>query len=91
MLESAIERKFVNAVEKAGGLAYKIISPNRRGVPDRLVLYPIPDEHRAIVAKYVRFYEMKQENGRATPLQRYERNLLNRMGFFTELKRDAEI
>lgn len=91
MLESTIESRFVNAVEKAGGLAYKITSPNRRGVPDRLVLYPIPVKHRKIVAKYVQFYELKQEKGRATPLQEYERNLLNRMGFFAEVKRDSEI
>lgn len=41
MRESTVERYFINAVEnKANGLAWKFTSPNRRGVPDRLVVLP---------------------------------------------------
>lgn len=38
--EDVIERHLVNEVKKAGGIAYKFVSPSRRAVPDRLVLLP---------------------------------------------------
>lgn len=38
--ESAIEKHLVNEVKKAGGIAYKFVSPGRKAVPDRLVLLP---------------------------------------------------
>ncbi|MET4892518.1 VRR-NUC domain-containing protein [Morganella morganii] len=38
--EDVIERHLVNEVKKAGGIAYKFVSPGRRAVPDRLVLLP---------------------------------------------------
>lgn len=38
--EDVIERNLVNEVKKAGGIAYKFVSPGRRAVPDRLVLLP---------------------------------------------------
>ncbi|EHE4123973.1 VRR-NUC domain-containing protein [Salmonella enterica subsp. enterica serovar Bareilly] len=38
--ESLIEKHLVAEVKKAGGVAYKFISPGRRSVPDRLVLLP---------------------------------------------------
>ncbi|MEQ4654734.1 VRR-NUC domain-containing protein [Providencia rettgeri] len=38
--EDVIEKYLVNEVKKAGGIAYKFISPGRRGVPDRIVLLP---------------------------------------------------
>lgn len=40
MKEKDLERAFVKAVEKRGGLALKFTVPGRRGVPDRLVLLP---------------------------------------------------
>lgn len=36
--ESDIEAYLVKRVERAGGIAYKFTSPQRRNVPDRLVL-----------------------------------------------------
>ncbi|EKG9274037.1 VRR-NUC domain-containing protein [Salmonella enterica] len=38
--ESLIEKHLVTEVKKAGGIAYKFLSPGRRSVPDRIVLLP---------------------------------------------------
>ncbi|KLU15367.1 MULTISPECIES: VRR-NUC domain-containing protein [Xenorhabdus] len=38
--EDVIERYLVIEVKKAGGIAYKFVSPGRRGVPDRIVVLP---------------------------------------------------
>ena len=38
--EKDVERAFVRRVEKAGGRAYKLTSPGRRNVPDRIVVMP---------------------------------------------------
>lgn len=40
MLEKEIEAHLVRRVKEAGGIAYKFTSPQRRSVPDRLVLMP---------------------------------------------------
>ncbi len=40
MNEKQIERKLVEAVRCAGGLAPKFVSPGFDGVPDRLILLP---------------------------------------------------
>jgi len=38
--ENLIEKKLVGEVKKAGGVAYKFVSPSSRLVPDRIVLLP---------------------------------------------------
>jgi Holliday junction resolvase len=38
--EDVIERHLVNEVKKAGGIAYKFVSPGRNGVPDRVCAFP---------------------------------------------------
>ncbi|HAB4051080.1 TPA_asm: VRR-NUC domain-containing protein [Salmonella enterica subsp. diarizonae] len=38
--ENLIEKHLVAEVKKAGGEAYKFISPGHRSVPDRIVLLP---------------------------------------------------
>ncbi|OTA14633.1 nuclease [Xenorhabdus vietnamensis] len=38
--EGVIERHLVNEVKKAGGIAYKFVSPGRRSVPDRICILP---------------------------------------------------
>jgi phosphoserine phosphatase len=40
MRERDIERALVRAVEAAGGMCLKFVSPGRRHVPDRLCLFP---------------------------------------------------
>lgn len=61
MKESEIERHFVWAVEHLGGKTWKFKSPSNRGVPDRIAC--LPDGT-------VWFVELKQPNGRLSPLQR---------------------
>ncbi|HGL5951582.1 MAG: VRR-NUC domain-containing protein [Citrobacter koseri] len=38
--ESLVEKHLVAEVKKAGGVAFKFVSPGRRSVPDRIVLLP---------------------------------------------------
>ncbi|EGS3388443.1 VRR-NUC domain-containing protein [Salmonella enterica subsp. enterica serovar Mikawasima] len=38
--ENLIEKHLVAEVKKAGGVAYKFVSPGHRSVPDRIVLLP---------------------------------------------------
>lgn len=40
MREKVIERKLVQAVKSAGGVAPKFVSPGFDGMPDRIVLLP---------------------------------------------------
>lgn len=40
MRERAVESYLVKKVKAAGGECLKFVSPGRRGVPDRLVLWP---------------------------------------------------
>ena len=70
--ESVVEREFVKAVRKAGGLAYKLTSQTANGLPDRLVLFP--------PAKTV-FVELKAPGKMLRPLQRKRRLQLMKLGF----------
>ena len=38
--EKVLERKLCKRVKELGGHAYKFVSPNQRGVPDRLCILP---------------------------------------------------
>lgn len=60
MLEKELEKKFVEAVKKAGGKAYKFTSPGSVGVPDRLVVFP---ENK------IGFVELKQTGKKPTKNQ----------------------
>lgn len=61
MRESEIERYFVWAVERLGGRTFKFVSPNQRGVSDRIAC--LPDG-----ATW--FVELKTKGGRLSDLQR---------------------
>lgn len=82
MREKAVEQKFIRKAAAIGGVALKFVSPGRAGVPDRIVLLPVPEEHRAIVARYVWFAEIKRPGGVLRPLQRRFIEYLRSMGFF---------
>ncbi len=69
--ESAIERKFVTLVNNCGGLARKFVSPNQRGVPDRIVIWP---------GGVVHFVELKTRNGKLSKLQESEQKKLTERG-----------
>lgn len=58
--EKVLERKLVDKIKKLGGHAYKFVSPNQRGVPDRLCVLP----HGITV-----FVELKTTGKKPTKLQ----------------------
>lgn len=72
MLEKNIENKLTTAVEKAGGIAPKFVSPSLRGMPDRLVL--LPDGVFA-------FVELKAPGESPRPLQKARHRKLRSLGF----------
>ncbi|EKN6174714.1 VRR-NUC domain-containing protein [Yersinia enterocolitica] len=70
--EDSIEDNLVKEVKKAGGIAYKFISPGRRSVPDRLVLLP---DGKVI------FVECKAPGEKPTAAQLREHDKLRALGF----------
>lgn len=72
MLESELEKKFTFAVKRMGGLPLKFVSPNCRGVPDRLVLFP---------GGVITFAEIKRPGGKLRKLQEYRKKELENLGF----------
>ncbi len=86
MREAPIEQAFREEVEAAGGIAYKFVSPGRRGAPDRIVLLPINDAgHREIVARYFRFVETKATDGHVEDHQEREHKRLRALGYVVEV------
>ena len=71
MLESVIERKFVNMVRKAGGRAYKFVSPGNLGVPDRIAILP---------RGRIWFVELKTETGHLSQVQKMQIDTLRSLG-----------
>jgi len=59
MLERQVEAYFRAAVTRAGGVAFKFVSPSHRGVSDRIVCLP----------GQTWFVELKRPGGRLMPLQ----------------------
>lgn len=70
--EKEIEKKLVEAARKAGGLAWKFVSPGCNGVPDRIVLFP---------GGRVAFVELKSPGKRLRPLQLRRKRQLECLGF----------
>lgn len=72
MRESKVEQHLVRAVHEYGGLALKFVSPRRRGVPDRLLLFP---------GGCVAFVECKAPRGVVKPHQARVHARLRALGF----------
>lgn len=72
MTEKNIEKYLRDEVKKAGGRAYKFVSPGNAGVPDRLVLFP---------GGRVFFVELKNKGKKSTPLQTGQQNRIRKLGF----------
>lgn len=72
MLEKHIEAHLVARVKAMGGIAYKFTSPQRRSVPDRLVLLP---------GGGVYFVELKAPGKKPTEMQTREHEKLRALGF----------
>ena len=83
--ETDIEEYGREAVKDLGGIAFKFTSPARRSVPDRLNLLPIPEHHREIVARYVRFVEYKKPGEEASEPQQREHKRLRDLGFYVSV------
>lgn len=71
MTESELEKVLVNEVRKAGGRAYKWISPGNDGVPDRIVFLP---------GGHVYFVELKANRGRVSAQQKIQMRRLEELG-----------
>ena len=65
MLEKDIEAAFVRRVKALGGTAEKFTSPNRRSVPDRMVMLP---------GGVVVFVELKAPGKKPTEAQARDHN-----------------
>lgn len=78
MLEKTLENRLRQAVERAGGLCLKWTSPGRRGVPDRMVLFP---------GGVLVFVELKRpgEKVKAQGLQDWWHSRLRQYGFGVEV------
>lgn len=72
MRENVIEKAFVEAVKRAGGVALKLTSQTQNGLPDRLVLF---------IGGKCAFVELKAPKKQMRPLQRKRRIELQSMGF----------
>lgn len=70
--EKYLERKLCAEVKAMGGIAYKFVSPGRRGVPDRMCVLP---------GGQVVFVELKSYGKKPTPLQEIEIGRLKDLGF----------
>lgn len=71
MLERDIEKALVKRVESLGGLCEKFTSPNRRGVPDRIVTLP---------GGRIIFVELKAPGARPTKLQKRDHERRKALG-----------
>ena len=71
MLEKEIEAYLVRRVKEMGGIAYKFVSPQRRSVPDRvIVIKDVP----------IFFVELKSSVGKLTEGQEREIARLRELG-----------
>lgn len=89
MLEKEIEAKGTEHARKVGVLHLKFTSPARAAVPDRLLLAPVPEFLRPLIAQYVRFVEYKRTGEKPTGPQMREHARLRAMGFQVDVVDDV--
>ena len=90
MLEKPIERALCDRAKTRGIAAYKFTSPARAAVPDRLLLAPIPEWLRPVVAQYVRFVEVKRTGAKPTAPQQREHERLRALGYTVDIVDSVE-
>ena len=88
--ESVIENGLVKMVEKVSGRCWKWISNSRRGLPDRIVLLPVPEEHQEIVNRYVKFVETKALGKKPTKQQEYVHGIFRGLGYAVHIVDNPE-
>ena len=76
MRESAVEKRLVDLVAGLGGIAYKFKSPNRRNVPDRIVVLP---------GHHIHFVECKAPGKKPRAAQQREFFRLAAFGFYVHV------
>ena len=81
MRESTIEKTDRARHKDEGTRMLKFVSPGLVGVPDNIVLKPIPPEHQDLVARYFFFAEYKRPGKKPRPSQVREHQRLRDMGF----------
>ena len=74
--ECRVESYLVSGVKNLGGVAYKFVSPNNSGVPDRIIIMP---------GGKVSFVELKREDGQLTTLQRRQITRIRNLGCRAEV------
>jgi hypothetical protein len=79
--ENKIEKHFCDCIKQDGGIAYKFVSPGVNGVPDRIVLKPIPLKLQKLIAKYIYFVELKAPRKKPNVRQKEEHAKLRALGF----------
>lgn len=84
-LEKQIERRARRAAESSGKRMMKFVSPNHAFVPDDIVMAPIPELIRPVIAQYFRFAEFKRTGAKPTVAQQREHERLRAMGFVVEV------
>lgn len=77
LIESDIESYFKDEVRKAGGKAYKFVSPGRVNVPDQIVIWPAQTKYTAAC---VHFVELKKPGKKPRAGQARELARLKKMG-----------
>lgn len=74
--EADVEAALRDRAKALGGIAFKFVSPQRRGAPDRLVLLP---------GGKVAFVELKAPGGKPTSNQLREHAMIRSLGFSVEV------
>ena len=83
--ESRLEKLLTRQTKTLGGRSLKFVSPGRAGVTDRIVLLPVDPEHQAIVARYVKFIEVKATGKKPRPIQLAFIAEMQSLGFFADV------
>lgn len=81
MEERKLERFFIREIEKLNGVCWKLVVPNRAGVPDRIVLFP---------GGVTAFAEIKAPGKKPRKLQQRRLERLREMGFLAEVVDSVE-
>lgn len=90
MLERDVEKHTKRHAESKGWITRKWTSPGHSFVPDQIFLNYVPFEHRELIAKYIRFVEMKRPGGKCTPGQLREHARLRGQGFAVDVIDNVE-
>lgn len=85
LTEKDIEKYLRDEIKKAGGIAYKFVSPGNAGVPDRMVLLP---------GGRMVFVELKAPGKKPTALQNLQAKRISDLGFivcFLDSKKEVDM